>query len=401
MKKAITLLAGIFLMCFSANASTVLPENLITTNNYGQRYIFVERGVEFSIFPDGQFDFVYLGGNGGNNFSVQIGSPNVNISFNAGYNYDMYVQYDIYGAVIQIGNVPIYYDRYGRIIQAGNVNIYYNDMRLVRVGGLYVHYDRYGHYSHYTGFINSRNRHYVARPWHKYYVLPNYSHCIVYDYAYRKYYDPIRYSYSHHRKYYKRKGRTKHYNGRRDFYRPGSRVHYKNGRTALNEDYQPRKGQRGIDRNERRSRITTRRSDKSVVRSNAGRNENNRTPRSRSVQKRENDRNRTTGSARVRSTASREGNSQRSNARIISNSGNNKKLSIRRTSTQRKIRVAPKQQERVSANRSRSELRGNSVRSSSVKRKAASNRKTVKRAAPSRSKSTSARGGRFSRGGRR
>lgn len=374
MKKATTLLAGIFLMCFSANAVTVLPENLMTTNNYGQRYIFVEGGVEFSIFPDGQFDFVYLGRNDGNNLNVQIGSPNVNISFNAGYNYDMYIQYDNYGAVIQVENVPIYYDRYGRIAQAGNVNIYYNDMHLVRVGGLYVHYDQYGHYSHYTGFINSWNRHYVARPWHRYYVLPSYSHCIVYDYAYRRYYDPIRYSYSHHRKYYKRNGRAKDYNGRRDFYRPGSRVHYKNGRTAVNEDYQPRKGRSAIDRNERGSRVATQGGNKSVIGNNKERNENSRTLRSQSVEKRENVRNRTTGAAPTRSTVSREDNSQKSNTRIISSNGDNKKPSIRGTST---------------------------VRSSSVKREAASNRKTVKQATPSRSKSTSGRNGRSSRGGRR
>ena len=28
-------------------------------------------------------------------------------------------------------------------------------------------------------------------------------------------------------------------NGRRDFYRPGSRIHYRNGRTAVNRDYNP------------------------------------------------------------------------------------------------------------------------------------------------------------------
>ena len=36
---------------------------------------------------------------------VQINTPGVNISFNAGHDYEMYVQYDDYGAVIQIEDV--------------------------------------------------------------------------------------------------------------------------------------------------------------------------------------------------------------------------------------------------------------------------------------------------------
>ena len=44
--------------------------------------------------------------------NVSINSPNVNISYNSGYDYNAYVQYDEFGAIIQIENVPIYYDYY-------------------------------------------------------------------------------------------------------------------------------------------------------------------------------------------------------------------------------------------------------------------------------------------------
>src|SRR5699024_7034584 len=113
----------------------------------GSRYIFVEGNVEFAVYPDGQFDFVYVGPHRGN--QISINTPNANVSYNAGYDYSPYVQYDEYGAVLQVENVPIYYDAYGRIIRAGNVEIRYNDRRIVWVGGLHIFYDSRGHFSHY------------------------------------------------------------------------------------------------------------------------------------------------------------------------------------------------------------------------------------------------------------
>jgi len=105
--KNIALILSILLMGFSANAVSPKIENNFTRGYDGNAYIFVEDGVEFSVFPDGQFDFVYLGQP---KTQVVISSPNVNINFNSGYNYDAYVQYDDYGAVIQIETVPIFYD---------------------------------------------------------------------------------------------------------------------------------------------------------------------------------------------------------------------------------------------------------------------------------------------------
>ena len=115
MKKFITLFIGLIAMSFSTQAASNHQE-YHPINTYGKSYIFIEQGVEFSVFPDGQFDFVYVGGHNGSNVSINIGTPDVNISYNSGYNYDIYVQYDDYGAVIQIEDIPIYYDNYGRII---------------------------------------------------------------------------------------------------------------------------------------------------------------------------------------------------------------------------------------------------------------------------------------------
>ena len=242
MKKAITLSIGIFLISFSTLiASTDSQTDMYHPNfvNYGNSYIFTVQNVEFSVFPDGQFDFTYIGNY--NNTNVTVSSPNVNISYNSGYNYEMFVQYDGYGGVIQIENVPIYYDEFGRIAQAGDVNIYYNRNRIVRVGGLYINYNRYGYYTHSTGYINSYNFYYAYRPWHVYYARPVYASCVVYDYPYRRNYSPTRYSYNQHSNYYSNRGRdnVSYANGRRSFNKPGSRNHYKGGRSEVNKEYKP------------------------------------------------------------------------------------------------------------------------------------------------------------------
>lgn len=220
----------------TAQALTPEVHHPVTNGSYydGQSYIFVEQGIEFSVFPDGQFDFVYVGPQNGASFNWY--TPGVNISFNAGFNYDMYVQYDDYGAVVQVENVPIYYDYYGRIVQAGNVEIRYNDRRIVRVGGMHIYYNNLGYYSHFSGYISPFYTTYIYRPWHVYYVPPVYASCVVYGFPYRRYYTPVRYDYAYHHRNYNR-GRRYYNNGRRDFYRPGSRVHYRDGRVARNTNY--------------------------------------------------------------------------------------------------------------------------------------------------------------------
>ena len=131
---------------------------------YSNSFIFTEGGSEFAVFPDGQFDFNYL--DNGPQLDVNANFGNVNISYNTGFDYDPYVQYDTYGAVIQIENTPIYYDAYGRIIQAGNVDINYRNGYVRNVGNLFVNYSRPGIILNHTGFINVYNTAYVYRPWH-------------------------------------------------------------------------------------------------------------------------------------------------------------------------------------------------------------------------------------------
>ncbi|MDN3724011.1 hypothetical protein QRD02_06425 [Aequorivita sp. SDUM287046] len=334
--KNLALIFSILFVGFSTNQTSAKNNDNHRKGYNGNAYIFVEGDVEFSVFPDGQFDFVYIGPQ--TSSQVVINTPNVNISFNSGYDYETYVQYDDYGAVIQVENVPIYYDEYGRITQAGSVDIRYNNRRIVRVGGLNVIYNNYGYFSHCSGVINMHNPYYVYRPWHVYYAPPIYTHCVVYDMPYRRYYSPVRYSYHDHLVYYKNRSRTAYHNGRRDFYRPGSRIYDKNGRATVNRNYNPNRANTMVASNNTRTNSTLRSNQtqrNSAVRNNDSRNSRvDQTNVSRSGSAIRNSSINSKGATSVdRSTRSSQRNSSTASTRNRENAGENNSIRKSNTST--------------------------------------------------------------------
>ncbi|MDX1828156.1 MAG: hypothetical protein R3342_01300 [Lutibacter sp.] len=214
MKSKLFLIVAFLITSFSfkANANGVEKQYY---NDYGENFTFVEQGITFAVFQNGEFDF-YI--NPRNGFNIGVRGRNVNISFNSGYNYDAYVQYDDYGAVIQVENVPIYYDYYGRVSQIGNVNINYRYGRLVRIGGLHVFYNRYGYYTHYTGYINRYNRNYVFNHYHNYFARPLFNYRIVSYKPYRHHYKPVRYTYYRNRNNHYYNNNNRSYGTKRNTY---------------------------------------------------------------------------------------------------------------------------------------------------------------------------------------
>ncbi len=221
------LFAGITASATSSKANAV-------PFNYGEAFIFIERGVEFAVYPNGEFDFHY-NPHFLTNSITNIPHPNRNISYNAGYDYNAYVQYDDFGAVVQIENVPVYYDYYGRIIRAGNVLLQYDHKgRVARVGGMTIRYNRFNQPIRYIGFINHYNTRYVSRPWHNYYMRPHLNYRIVYYEPYRAYYQPVRMDYHHYYSNYYQANNN--YYSKNNFYRPGQQVaSYNYGRKTTTE----------------------------------------------------------------------------------------------------------------------------------------------------------------------
>jgi len=121
MKKLAILLVAIISTSLSPLAFANSNSNTYSSYyNNQETFTFVERGITFSIFENGEFDF-YINPRRGTNIDVDL--DGVSLSYNSGYNYDAYIQYDDYGAIVQIEGTPIYYDSYGRISRAGDVRI--------------------------------------------------------------------------------------------------------------------------------------------------------------------------------------------------------------------------------------------------------------------------------------
>lgn len=150
-------------------------EDLITSYRYAQPIMFVERGVEFMIFPDGSFDFntnVTNNAPQGSHYyyrqstkvtrrgsvNTTFGAPGTanRVQYSTPRNRGVLIQHDNGGKVRRIGNVFINYDRFGKIKRAGSVYMQYSRRTglLKRVGGLDVRYNRFGELISSFGFVN-------------------------------------------------------------------------------------------------------------------------------------------------------------------------------------------------------------------------------------------------------
>lgn len=186
-----------FLIIGMANTQAETSQHKVTATvdfGYSNPFVFMENGVTFALYPDGELDF-YIS----NRLQVNTGVPIVHsaITLNSGFNYSPFVQYDDFGAIIQVENIPVFYDYYGRVNRVGGIRVYYRNGLLYRLGGMRIYYDSRGYYNRHVGYINPYNGVYVYRPFHRYFIRPAAGFCMVYSNPYRRYYAPVRYTYYH------------------------------------------------------------------------------------------------------------------------------------------------------------------------------------------------------------
>ena len=101
---------------------------------YAQPIVFVERGVEFLVFPDGSFDFntelngifyndndLYYRSQKSRRASINTtyGTPNSRVRFSKQRSRGVLVLNDREGKVRRIGNMFLNYDRYGKVKRIG------------------------------------------------------------------------------------------------------------------------------------------------------------------------------------------------------------------------------------------------------------------------------------------
>lgn len=158
----------------SAEENTINPNRNFFTYSYDNAVYFVERGIEFNVFLNGDFDFstrrnfaVYNRNRYGFNRNVRISRDfdgrirrigNVNVRMN-----------NFRGRLTRVGNLSIRYDRWGYPRFFGNVNSFRNTRFNGNIGNVYFYNDPFffnaNFRRNYTKFREDRNFfYYKARP---------------------------------------------------------------------------------------------------------------------------------------------------------------------------------------------------------------------------------------------
>jgi hypothetical protein len=133
MKKGILLLAGLLFLVVNAEAkSTPHPEESIgVVNRYYNSVSFMEKGIQFDVFLNGDFDF-------------EVARRNYKYNKRRNSYRNIRISRDFKGRINRVGNVWIRYDIRGNVRKIGSVYMRYKRGRLSKVGNLKVVYNRWG-----------------------------------------------------------------------------------------------------------------------------------------------------------------------------------------------------------------------------------------------------------------
>ena len=133
MKKALLLFLGMMsFVAVSANDKNVSTEKTITINGYDEAVSFIERGVQFHVFLNGDFEF---------------DTPNRQYYKYNNRRYqqnNIRIDRDYKGRIKRIGSNYIRYDYKGNVTRIGNIRIYYRRGFVRKVGDLKVSYNNWG-----------------------------------------------------------------------------------------------------------------------------------------------------------------------------------------------------------------------------------------------------------------
>lgn len=155
MKKLVLTFVALLLM-----VSTVEANNSILTTSSNEGYVkihkaspiqFVEKGIKFSVYPNGTFDFV----SNSRAFTPSRNAYSYNKYYGNSYRNNLYIIKDRYGRIVRVNNVLINYNRAGNVTQIGSVDIDYHRNRMTQIGNLHIVYNRSG-YVKYIGSVKPR-----------------------------------------------------------------------------------------------------------------------------------------------------------------------------------------------------------------------------------------------------
>lgn len=172
---AIVLLGVTFATATETTTSTKDLENFKRYRN-AEPVMFVERGIEFMIFPDGTFDFntnyqnttsedMYYRRSSSKRGTINTtyGAPGTRVKYSTSRvrpRSGTIIKHDYNGRVRRIGNIFINYNRQGQVKRIGSVYMDYKRRNgiLRQVGGLSVQYNHWGEIVNTFGYVNFNNR---------------------------------------------------------------------------------------------------------------------------------------------------------------------------------------------------------------------------------------------------
>lgn len=160
MKKITLLVAGIMLVTGTANASEIIKitgEETRTRFSVDEPISFMERGIEFFVFANGEFDFnTRPQDSQGDYFYKTAGKRNSGVQRGRPVNYGTLIEHDSFGRVRRVGNTFINYDSRDRVSRIGTVYMRYNRTDLIQIGGLKIVYNRRGDIVDMYGSVKGR-----------------------------------------------------------------------------------------------------------------------------------------------------------------------------------------------------------------------------------------------------
>ncbi|MFT7351104.1 MAG: hypothetical protein ACI9XR_000839 [Flavobacterium sp.] len=148
MKNFTLLVASVLLIGNLANANETKIISKVKAVNYyeNEPLSFIERGIEFFVFPNGDFDFNTRPDDSQGNYQFKTAgrrSTEVNRG-NRPINYGVLIEQDSFGRVRRVGNTFINYDFSDRVTRIGTVYMQYNRFALDQIGNMRLIYNRHG-----------------------------------------------------------------------------------------------------------------------------------------------------------------------------------------------------------------------------------------------------------------
>lgn len=147
MKKITLLVASILLVGSAVNASEIIRNSGEATTRYSfdEPISFTERGIEFFVFPNGEFDFNTRPEDSQGDYYYKTAGKRGSVTQSSRpMNYGTRIEHDSFGRVRRVGNTFINYDNRDRVSRIGTVYMKYNRTALAQIGGMRIVYNRRG-----------------------------------------------------------------------------------------------------------------------------------------------------------------------------------------------------------------------------------------------------------------